>query len=95
MKSQVLQESTSPESRIFHHNIKKKDRVRLILTFLDTEGSWVSTQEINNHFPIAKRTLRATLASMVSTDLIQKRTSLKDTRVTLYALKSLNIPAFC
>lgn len=95
MKAQVSRETITNETGFIHHNLKKKDRVKLILNFLDNEGSWVSTQEINNQFPIAKRTLRATLASMVGTGLIQKRTSLKDTRVTLYALKPLQQPAYC
>jgi DNA-binding IclR family transcriptional regulator len=72
--------------KLSFRSLKKQERIRLILDFLASHNRWVTTQEINVQFPIAKRTLRATLASMVDQDLVRKTTSLRDTRVTLYSL---------
>ncbi|MHA1713702.1 MAG: hypothetical protein ACTSW4_06675 [Candidatus Ranarchaeia archaeon] len=83
------------QKRKYFTRIKKKERVKLILAYLDKRGGWVTTHEINRQFPIAKRTLRATLASMVEQGLIRKTTSLRDTRVTLYSVKPVNESAYC
>ena len=59
-------------------------RMHQIYEFLESEKRWVSTQEIHDKFPYVKRTLRATLSSMVDSGIIQRVLSLKDTRVKLY-----------
>ncbi|MHA1917661.1 MAG: hypothetical protein ACTSUV_05045 [Candidatus Ranarchaeia archaeon] len=65
----------------------KKNRMSLIYDYLDGEKRWVSTKEIHNEFPYVKRTLRATLSTMVDSNLVQRVLSLKDTRVKLYRIK--------
>ncbi len=72
--------------KLSFRSLRKRERIQLIIDYLAHHDRWVTTQEINSQFPIAKRTLRATLASMVNKERIRKTTSLRDTRVTLYSL---------
>ena len=62
----------------------RSTRMHQIHEFLENEHRWVSTQEIHDKFPYVKRTLRATLSSMVESGIIQRVLSLRDTRVKLY-----------
>ncbi|MHA2060259.1 MAG: hypothetical protein ACW976_05740 [Candidatus Ranarchaeia archaeon] len=62
----------------------RSTRMHQIYEFLENEKRWVSTQEIHDKFPYVKRTLRATLSSMVESGNIQRVLSLRDTRVKLY-----------
>ena len=66
------------------HWAKRERRIVAIYRYLLNKNDWISTQEISKKFPIAKRTLRATLNSMVKEGLIRGAISLEDSRTRLY-----------
>ncbi|MHA1713973.1 MAG: hypothetical protein ACTSW4_08110 [Candidatus Ranarchaeia archaeon] len=66
------------------HWSKREHRIAQIYAFLMEKSEWVSTQEINRHFKMAKRTLRSTLNSMAQEGLIRSAVSLHDSRTKLY-----------
>ena len=66
------------------HWAKRERRIVSIYNYLAKQEDWTSTQEISKQFPIAKRTLRATLNSMVKEGVIRGAISLEDSRTRLY-----------
>ena len=67
---------------------RKTDRLLEVYHLLLNSDDWISSDELNKELKYVKRTLQSVLNTLADLGLIRKTRSLRDTRITVFKIKT-------